>query len=136
MRSSGCIILGLYRRECAAAACIRAVIAEEVDTILGPAGARTGPACMVEPARLSRLAHQGRWVTAMAQQWCLCQATGRAWLRRFNTAHVVRAWVPAHPRLHLHYPPRPGRHLEAAERSWLQLMTVPPAERFYGSIQV
>jgi predicted ArsR family transcriptional regulator len=63
---------------------VRPMTAEEVDTIQRLAHCRTEPARTVERARLIWLAHQGQRVAAIAQELRLCQATVRAWLKRFN----------------------------------------------------
>jgi len=58
--------------------------AEEVDTRQRLAHSRTEPARTVERARLIWLAHQGPSVAAIAQELRRCQATVRAWLKRFK----------------------------------------------------
>jgi transposase len=78
---------------------VRPMAAEEVDTIQRLAHSRTEPARTVERARMIWLAHQGRRVAAIAQELRLCQATVRAWLKRFNRRGPAG----------LQEAPRPGR---------------------------
>ena len=63
---------------------VRPLTAEEVDTLQRLAHSRTEPARTVERARMIWLAHHGQRVAAIAQELRLCQATVRAWLKRFN----------------------------------------------------
>ncbi len=71
--------------------------AEEVDTIQRLAHSRTEPARLVERARILWLAHQGQSVPAIARELRLCQATVRAWLKRFNRQGVVGLQERARP---------------------------------------
>jgi transposase len=79
---------------------IRPLTAEEGDLIQRLAHSRTEPARLVERARIVWLAHQGLQVPAMAQTLHPCQATVRAWLKRFNRqglAGVQEAPRSGHP---------------------------------------
>jgi transposase len=78
---------------------VRPMTAEEVDTIQRLAHSRTEPARMVERARIVWLAHQGQRVATITQEVRLCQATVRAWLKRFNRQGLAG----------LQEAPRPGR---------------------------
>lgn len=53
-----------------------------------------------------------------------------------HTAHTVRAWRAAHPRLQLHFLPKYCSHLNPVEPIWLQLKGQLAANRLYGSIKV
>ena len=53
-----------------------------------------------------------------------------------HTAHVVRAWLSAHPRLQLYYLPTHCSQLNPVENIWLRLKNKVAANRLYGSIQV
>lgn len=64
--------------------------AEAVDTRQRLAHSRT------EPARMIWLAHHGQRVATIAQELRRCQATVRAWLKRFN--RQGRAGLPEAPR--------------------------------------
>jgi transposase len=71
--------------------------AEEVEMIHRLAHSRTEAARLVERARIIWLAHQGRPVPAIARELRLCQATVRAWLKRFNRQGLVGLQERARP---------------------------------------
>lgn len=54
---------------------------------------------------------------------------------RSHTAHEVREWLAAHPRLQLHFLPTHCSHLNPVERIWLQLKGALAANRRYDSIK-
>jgi transposase len=70
---------------------------EEVDMIQRLAHSRTEPARLVERARMIWLAHQGQQVPAIARELRLCQATVRAWLKRFSRQGLVGLQERARP---------------------------------------
>jgi transposase len=53
-----------------------------------------------------------------------------------HTAHLVRDWLVAHPRLQLYYLPKYCSHLNPVEPIWLRLKGQIAANRLYGSIQL
>jgi len=53
-----------------------------------------------------------------------------------HTAHLVREWLEAHPRLQLHYLPKYCSHLNPVENIWLRLKNHVSANRLYGSMKV
>ena len=53
-----------------------------------------------------------------------------------HTAHLVRHWLEAHPRLQLYYLPKYCSHLNPVEDIWLRLKNQVSANRLYGSMQV
>src|SRR5919108_1668925 len=71
--------------------------ADEVDMVQRLAHARTEPARLVERARIIWLAHHGQQVPAIARELRLCQATVRAWLKRFHRQGVVGLQERARP---------------------------------------
>jgi len=58
--------------------------AEEATALRRLARSRTEPARAVERARICWLAHQGWRVAAIAAEVGVCEATARAWIKRFN----------------------------------------------------
>jgi transposase len=76
---------------------LRPMTAEEVDMIRRLAHSRTEPARLVERARMIWRAHQGQQVPAIARELRLCQATVRAWLKRFNCQGLVGLQERARP---------------------------------------
>jgi len=63
---------------------LRPLATEEAAALRRLAHARTAPARAVERARICWLAHQGRTVPAIAVAVGVCEATARAWIKRFN----------------------------------------------------
>ena len=53
-----------------------------------------------------------------------------------HTAHLVRHWLEAHPRLQLYYLPKYCSHLNPVEDIWLRLKNQVSANRLYGSMKV
>jgi transposase len=53
-----------------------------------------------------------------------------------HTAHLVRDWLEAHPRLQLYYLPKYCSHLNPVEDIWLRLKSQVSANRLYGSMKV
>lgn len=53
-----------------------------------------------------------------------------------HTAHTVRAWRAAHPRMEVHFLPKYCSHLNPVEPIWLQMKNQVAANRLYGSIKV
>ena len=53
-----------------------------------------------------------------------------------HTAHLVRDWLEAHPRLQLYYLPKYCSHLNPVEGIWLRLKNQVSANRLYGSMKV
>lgn len=53
-----------------------------------------------------------------------------------HTAHLVRDWLEAHPRLQLYYLPKYCSHLNPVEDIWLRLKNQVSANRLYGSMKV
>lgn len=53
-----------------------------------------------------------------------------------HTAHLVREWLEAHPRLQLYYLPKYCSHLNPVEDIWLRLKNQVSANRLYGSMKV
>jgi transposase len=53
-----------------------------------------------------------------------------------HTAHLVRDWLAAHPRLQLYYLPTYCSHLNPVEDIWLRLKNQVSANRLYGSMKV
>ena len=51
-----------------------------------------------------------------------------------HTAHIVRDWLAAHPRLHLYYLPKYCSHLNPVENIWLRLKNKIAANRLYASM--
>jgi transposase len=63
---------------------LRPLAVEEATTLRRLAHSRTAPARAVERARICWLAHQGQTVPAIAIAVGVCEATARAWIKRFN----------------------------------------------------
>jgi transposase len=63
---------------------LRPLTAEEATALRRLAHARTASARAVERARICWLAHQGQTVPAIAVTVGVCEATARAWIKRFN----------------------------------------------------
>src|SRR5581483_2326986 len=63
---------------------LRPLVAEEAAALRRLAHSRTEPARTVERARICWLAHQGQTVPAIAVAVGVCEATARAWIKRFN----------------------------------------------------
>jgi transposase len=53
-----------------------------------------------------------------------------------HTAHLVRDWLEAHPRLQLYYLPTYCSHLNPVEDIWLRLKNHVSANRLYGSMKI
>lgn len=53
-----------------------------------------------------------------------------------HTAHLVKAWLTEHPRLHLFYLPKYCSHLNPVEPIWLQLKNNIAANRLYDSMKI
>lgn len=65
---------------------LRAMTAAEVETIKRWASSRTGPARLVERAKIIWLSQQGEGGTEVAHELRLHPASVRKWLKRFNAA--------------------------------------------------
>jgi transposase len=63
---------------------LQAMTDEEVETIQRWASSRTAEARLVERAKVSRFAHEGRPGKTVAEELGLNPATVRKWLKRFN----------------------------------------------------
>jgi transposase len=64
---------------------LRPLAAEEAAALRRLAYSRTASARAVERARICWLAHQGQAVPAIAVAVGVCEATARAWIKRFNS---------------------------------------------------
>jgi transposase len=53
-----------------------------------------------------------------------------------HTAHAVKAWLAAHPRLQLLFLPKYSSHLNPVEAIWLRLKNKIAANRLYGSMSI
>jgi transposase len=53
-----------------------------------------------------------------------------------HTAHLVRDWLEAHPRLQLYFLPTYCSHLNPVEDIWLRLKNQVSANRLYGSMKI
>jgi transposase len=67
---------------------VRPLTTEEMETVRRLAQSRTEAARMVERARIIWQAHQGKRVSAIAQEVGVAAGTVRLWLKRFNTSGV------------------------------------------------
>jgi transposase len=63
---------------------LRLLTVDETEELRRLAHSRTAPARAVERARICWLAHQGPMVPAIAVAAGVCEATARAWIKRFN----------------------------------------------------
>lgn len=104
---------------------VRAVTADEAETLERLARSRTAPARTVERAQIVWQAHQGARVPVIAGRLDIGEATVRRWLRRFNAcglaglADAPRAGRPAT------YPPEAIGELIAASLTDPQTLDLP-----------